>query len=704
MLRTKGLTDKLLMLGIDGMDPRFTKRMIAEGKMPNTKKLMEMGSCRDDLMLLGAVPTITPPMWATLGTGCYPMTHGIMDYNLSGDDKEITYAAFYSTFLKVQPLWNITAEAGKKTLVWHWPGGAWPPTIDNENLITVDGSSPGAVCAFSSARDFDTVFIASTKAQKPSYMPMAVRNSKLDGDEKLSYLGIPQQSSRSAEAKELLQKYYDEYVENLGVEGYTVPGSFVTNAIQFEDADKEFSGRGLMWDLADFPTSASISPIFPPQGWGFEVPADSKEFVMLTGMGKVVRFGLILKNADGKYDRVAMYADKAKDEPIKVLENDVFTPYVMDVFPRQDGTMENVHRTFRALEIAEDGSYVRIWASRGMSCEDDSVWTPKSLFKEITDKFGQVVPTSQMTGNDPEMILKCNHPQWELSARWQSKCMHYMIEEHGVEVIFSHYHGPDLEGHNYMKYLKERDTSKITEAQALEYAAATYSLTDEYIGSFMHLIDDGWTIIVFSDHAQICPEGEAHVIGESCGICVDPLASMGYTVMKKDENGNSLPEVDWSKTRAVQTRSNSIYINLKGRDPHGIVDPADKYELEEQIITDLYGYKDPKTGHRIVSMALHNKDAVLLGLGGPMGSDIVFFVHDDYCYDHGNGLSTACGHNNTTLSPIFLAAGPGIKQNYRTDRYIREVDVAPTAAVLLGVDIPEQCEGAPAYQILSENL
>ena len=115
MLRSKGLTDKLLLLGIDGMDPSFTKRMVEEGKMPNTKKLMELGACRDDLMLLGAVPTITPPMWATLGTGCYPMTHGIMDYNLSGDDLEITYAAFYSNFLKVQPLWNITAEAGKKT-------------------------------------------------------------------------------------------------------------------------------------------------------------------------------------------------------------------------------------------------------------------------------------------------------------------------------------------------------------------------------------------------------------------------------------------------------------------------------------------------------------------------------------------------------------------------------------------------------------
>ena len=152
------------------------------------------------------------------------------------------------------------------------------------------------------------------------------------------------------------------------------------------------------------------------------------------------------------------------------------------------------------------------------------------------------------------------------------------------------------------------------------------------------------------------------------------------------------------------TRSNSIYINLKGRDPYGIVDPADKYELEEQIITDLYGYKHEKTGKRVVALALHNKDAVLLGLGGPMGSDIVFVVHESYVEDHGAGLSTAYGYNDTSLSPIFLAAGPGIKENYRTDRYIREVDLAPTAAVLLGVDMPADCEGAPAYQIFSEKM
>ena len=105
-----------------------------------------------------------------------------------------------------------------------------------------------------------------------------------------------------------------------------------------------------------------------------------------------------------------------------------------------------------------------------------------------------------------------------------------------------------------------------------------------------------------------------------------------------------------------------------------------------------------------IAFALHNKDAVLLGMGGPEAADIIFCVHDDYCYDHGNSMSTATGHNDTTVSPIFMAAGPGIKENYRTTRYIREVDVAPTAAVLIGVDFPENCEGAPAYQIFTERL
>ena len=253
----------------------------------------------------------------------------------------------------------------------------------------------------------------------------------------------------------------------------------------------------------------------------------------------------------------------------------------------------------------------------------------------IVDRFGPPQPTSQMSGNDKDLILKCNNEQWIKAADWQSKVMHYMIEEKGVEVIFSHMHNVDLQSHNYMKYMKNRDTSRYDESEVVKFAEATYKVTDDYLGSFMHLLDEGWSILLFSDHVLISAEEEAVSLGDNTGVCMNPFKEWGYTVLKKDENGKELYEIDWSKTKAIMTRSNSIYINLKGRDPYGIVDPADKYELEEEIITKLYGYIHPKTGKRIIALALHNKDAVLLGLGGPMGSDIVFVVHESY-------VDTAC--------------------------------------------------------------
>ena len=119
-------------------------------------------------------------------------------------------------------------------------------------------------------------------------------------------------------------------------------------------------------------------------------------------------------------------------------------------------------------------------------------------------------------------------------------------------------------------------------------------------------------------------------------------------------------------------------------------------------MTALYGYRDKTTGHRLIALALRNKDAILLGLGGPESGDIIIALAEGYNYDHADSLSTTYGAADTSVSPIFVAAGRGIKENFVTDRIIREVDLIPTMAVLAGVRMPAQCEGAPAYQILAE--
>ena len=94
------------------------------------------------------------------------------------------------------------------------------------------------------------------------------------------------------------------------------------------------------------------------------------------------------------------------------------------------------------------------------------------------------------------MINKCNLQQWRQAAKWQADSLNYMIKEEGVEVIFSHFHGPDMSGHTYMRALKDRDTSRKTEEEIYQCAVGTHEMTDEYIGEFLHLLDEGWSILV----------------------------------------------------------------------------------------------------------------------------------------------------------------------------------------------------------------
>lgn len=47
-----------------------------------------------------------------------------------------------------------------------------------------------------------------------------------------------------------------------------------------------------------------------------------------------------------------------------------------------------------------------------------------------------------------------------------------------------------------------------------------YMQTDNDIGEFMHLLDEGWTILLASDHAQVCPEHDVQLLDDGSGINV----------------------------------------------------------------------------------------------------------------------------------------------------------------------------------------
>ena len=669
---------KVLVLGIDGLDPRFMKSCMDKGLMPNVEKFLARGAAQERYEMVGGQQTVTPPMWTTLATGCSPRVHGITGYyHHNKEDKSILEYNFDSGNCHAEQLWNVTVEAGLKTLVWHWPGSSWPPSSDNPNLHVVDGTQPGGINVGTAQVEPDLLLVASPKVQEVSFREKAASDAKVPCF--ITGMEAEEEEASDGDLNKMINRLTAKRTKR------------VTMTVE----------ENIM-NLSDTPMDMVSAPIRKAEGWAY-APEGALETTLLLSKGLVRRPILILQNESGQYDHIAIYKNKKAEEPIVTLEKDVFVQDIVDDAYRKD-TKVQVNRSMRVLELAEDGSSLRMWVSASMDFNDDTVWSPKSLLKTITENVGYPQPVCLAGGSDETLIRKCMRVCWDHSAKWNADCIKYMAREQGYDVIFSHFHNVDMQGHMLVQYLKKG--SKLAPEVLQQLFREVYIQTDNYIGEFLELLDENWTILIVSDHGQTTPE---HATKEhlpatfrlnSAGNNAYDMRKLGYTVLKKDETGNDIAEVDWSKTTAFTSSYGQIYINLKGREPYGIVDPEDKYELEEKIMTDLYSLRDELTGHRIVSVALRNRDAALFGEGGPESGDIIFYIAEGYTGDHSDGLSTIDGTCDTSVRSVFMAAGPGIKKNYRTDRIVKHVDVTPTVATLLGVRMPAQCEGAPVYQIL----
>ena len=666
------LTDKVLMLGVDGLDPSLTRKFVDQGKLPNIQKFIERGAQKHDLKLLCTPPTITPPLWTTLATGALPVTHGITCF-WRQDPVHLDTAGYNldSRLCHAEPLWNVTAEAGMKTLVWHWPGSSWPPTSDSPNLHVVDGTQPAAPNSGVAKIEMDKMTYASTRFEKVNYKPGATNNT-----------GAGCVIEDVPEADDTF-----DTSSVLGGDAMSMRNIILTHS-DGEDG------------IEDVPVDLCNSPIKEATGWA-DAPEGAKEFYVITSNGVVRRPCLVLKNEEGVYDRVAYYHSKKDPEPIVVLKVGEYTSDVVDEFVFKDEKVLG-NRNMLLTSLSEDGNEVHLWMSKAFDISHDNLFHPRSLYQQVVENCGHVPPNPTFGGKQLDVINQIMLPTWDVLCQWQADALNYLIDTNGYQVVFSHIHNVDGMGHMFWYYGKNRPIMNKMEEEGYQAAIEeAYKQTDRYLGRFLHYLDEGWTITIFSDHGLLTPEEEKPLIGDAFGCNVGVLSELGYTVLKKDENGNPIKEIDWEKTRAVATRGGQIYINLKGKYPTGIVDPADKYELEREIIDALYSYR--LNGKRVIAVAMRNKDAVNLGTGGPECGDILYWLEEGVNRLHGDALPEVQGYKDTCVTPIFIAAGKGFKKGYDCERIIRQADMAPTLAYMLGVRMPKQCEGAVAYQILEDS-
>ncbi len=130
---------KVIVLGMDGLDPVIMEEMMAAGKLPQFQSLKEKGSYAH---LQTVSPPQSPVAWSTFATGLNPGGHGLYDFlwrHVENYMPDLALAEFKKEKVKVlgidtpmekgvfvnrrqgDPFWKMTSEKGIPTTVIHCP-------------------------------------------------------------------------------------------------------------------------------------------------------------------------------------------------------------------------------------------------------------------------------------------------------------------------------------------------------------------------------------------------------------------------------------------------------------------------------------------------------------------------------------------------------------------------------------------------------
>jgi predicted AlkP superfamily phosphohydrolase/phosphomutase len=177
----------------------------------------------------------------------------------------------------------------------------------------------------------------------------------------------------------------------------------------------------------------------------------------------------------------------------------------------------------------------------------------------------------------------------------------------------------------------------------------------------------------------------------------------------------SIQDFDWSRTRAYSIGSyGPVFVNLKGREPNGIVEPGTEYDqVVDQLIADLKTVQDPGRDLPLFS-EFHRRNEIYSGPFIDRAPDLLFFPQNPEYYVAGwkefdeNRWLSQLGDNTGRLHSmvqmrvpytgshrmdgILFFAGPGIRSgNELSGASI--MDIAPTVLSLLGVPVPVEMDG-----------
>lgn len=526
---------KVLVLGVDGLDPEMIRRFAAEGKLPNFARLIEQGDFKP---LATSMPPLSPVAWSNFITGMDPGGHGIYDFIHRDPERYIPEFAMTETkpgrTVKVghrclpvtgggpqllrrgKAFWEILNDAGVQTRVFRIPVN-FPPVETGHGLL--GRSKSKALSGMGTPDILGTTGTFSYYATRPPgkkritggrYYPVTVVDHRVDAA--LTGPDNPTLCKRQA-----LEVPFSVFLD---------PDESVARIRIGEKGDRNVVLREGEWS-----------------DW-VEV-----EFTAVPVMASVTAVG-------------RFYLKEVRPE---------FKLYVspLQISPEKP-----------ALPISdpEDWSH-ELWEHLGFFYTQEQPEDTKALSANV------------LSGRE-------FWDQAQFVYRERLRALDHFLAGFDRGLLFFYFSSIDQQSHMLWRYMDPAHPGHIEDDMLAAGIEANYRVLDRALGEVVASLDEETTLIVMSDHG-FCPFYR--------GVNLNRwLVDQGYQTLKpgRTTGREFFVDVDWSKTQAYAVGLNGLYINMKGREAKGAVDPSEYQALLDRIERELLELVDPETGERAVTLVI----------------------------------------------------------------------------------------------------
>jgi len=653
---------KLVILGFDGMDPRLVQKWMDEGKLPNMRKLATSGSA---VRPLGTTHSPeSPTAWASFATGVNAGKHNIYDFLIR------------DTTSYLPDLGMVSREPPR--FVFNFI------PISKPNIRSIRGGTSFWVTAGAAG-------VRSSMLTVPvTYPPEEVPNGEL-----LSGLPLP-------DIRGTMGTFY----------------YFGTDLSRYEEGNTEFGGilKRLVFD-GDVAQTELVGPPNP----------------IVRQQLRVLR----AKTPLSELDRMKIAELEAREDvrlPVTVHWNRAGKSATVDIGDSSIHLSEhqwskwinldfNINLLVRVHGMAQlyligAGQELQLYASP-VNWRPDSppapMSSPASFAGDLYERLGpfRTLGWAEATWplNEDRIDERTFMEDLFRAFDDRAQVILHRIDAKQWDLLVGVIESTDRVQHMMWRLIDPAHPmyDKALAAKFGDSIERVYRKCDDFTGEVMSRVDPGTPILIVSDHGF-------HSFRQSVNLNTW-LVQEGFMAIRGQQPGDKKLQdlfgggtfwenVDWTRTRAYAMGLGQIYLNLKGREGHGVVPPADSNAVQDDLAARLLTMTDPKTGAPMVT-AVYKRDDIYKGPFVQNASELQVGLADGYRV---SWQSTLGGSPPGIVYPNMKKwSGDHGSYDYKdtsgtlissrpldVDR-ADITDIAPTVLKFFGVPIPSEIDGKPIF-------